>query len=79
MRLFLTKHSLDDYTHRHILEAHAHLLQATAKNAAQDAVHYYLCWRSLDWWRKSIDDAEKSGNQYVRLADLLTNIEKENA
>lgn len=47
-------------------------MEATAGNAARDAVHYYTAVRTIDSWRKILDEAEKSGEKYLSMADLIT-------
>lgn len=74
MKIFWTKKALQDYV---ALDRY-NFMDATARNAAIDAVHYYLCWRTLDWWREAIDKAEKQGSKYVSLAELVAVIQKEN-
>jgi hypothetical protein len=49
----------------------ASFMEATARNAARDAIHYYTCLRTIDQWRHLLDEAEKSGDKYVSMADLV--------
>lgn len=51
---------------------------SAAHQAATESVHYYFAFRDLDWWRKAIDEAEKSGEKYLAFAQLVTKIKKEN-
>ena len=78
MRIFLTKRSLENYLQTEVLKDRHKFMQATARNAAADALHYYVCYRTLDWWRQAIEQAEQQGNKYVSLAELFTVVQKEN-
>jgi hypothetical protein len=46
-------------------------MEAAARNAALNALHYYVAIRSIDDWRKILDEAEKSKDTYISLADLV--------
>lgn len=74
MRIFLTKKSLQRYVDQHKVD----FSQANSNNAAKYALHYYVCYRTLDWWRKTIDEAEKDGNKYMSLAEGFLKIQEEN-
>lgn len=53
-------------------------MPAVARNAARQAIHYYACKRTIGWYRIQLDKAEKSGNKYMSLAELMLIAEKEN-
>lgn len=54
-------------------------MKAVAHNAAKEAVQHYVSWRSLDWWKKQIEEAEKRQEKYMALADFITTIKEENS
>lgn len=78
MKIFFRQKTFDREIDAAVHKRNANFIQSIANNAAKEAVHYYICWRTLDWWRNAISEAEKDGNKYIRLADLLTKIEDEN-
>lgn len=74
MRIFWTKRALDEHDQAHA----ARFGEGVAHNAAIEAVHYYVAFRDLGWWRKAIDKADKSGKKYLTLAELVAQIKEEN-
>lgn len=78
MKIFWTKQSLIDHDHDVAIRDRAKFMQATASNAAKNALHYYICFRSFDWWREKLDEAEKAGDKYMSLAEMFTKVREEN-
>lgn len=47
-------------------------MEATARKAASDAIHYYTAVRTTERWREIIDEADKEGtDKYLSMADLI--------
>lgn len=46
-------------------------MQAAARNAALNAIHYYVALRTIKEWHRLLDEAEKSGEKYLSLAELI--------
>lgn len=74
MRIFWTKRALDEHDQAHA----ARFSDGVAHNAAIEAVHYYVAFRALGWWKEAIEQAEKDGNKYLTLAGLVAKIKEEN-
>lgn len=70
MRLFTKKQLAKHDADIRIADRHE-FMQATARNAAKDAVHYIVCFRTIETWRELLDEAEKRGDKYTSLAELL--------
>lgn len=70
MRIF-TKKGLERHIAEQVKLRTFPQMEAISRNAATYAIHYYVCVRSIDDWRKMLDEAEKSGNKYMSLADLI--------
>lgn len=51
---------------------------AIARKAVKAGLHHFIARRPIDWFRKQLDEAEKHGEKYVTLAELMLEIEKEN-
>jgi hypothetical protein len=72
MKIFWTKAGLENY----VAADRFRFMDVTARKAAGRAIESYLGWRTLDWWREQIDEAEKADEKYARLADLIVELEK---
>lgn len=70
MRIF-TKKGLERHVAEQVKLKSFSQMEAISRNAAAHAIHYYVCVRTIDTWRKLLDEAEKSGNKYMSLADLI--------
>lgn len=70
MRLF-TQKKLNQYVTDEVIADRLNHMEASARKAAVEALHYYTCVRTIDTWRKILDEAEKSGDKYVSMAELI--------
>lgn len=78
MRIFWTQRKLDEYINERLGLTYE-VREQIARKAAADALHYYSCFRTFEWWHKALDEAEKSGkDKYMSLAQLFTKVQNEN-
>lgn len=70
IRIF-TKKGLDKYVTDEVIADRLNFMDATARNAASNAVHSIVCMRTIETWRELLDKAEKSGDKYKSLAELI--------
>ena len=78
MKIFWSQQRFNDYVRKRIIEDRHEFMQATARNAAANALHHYVVFRSFEWMRASLDKAEKEGDKYISLAKLFAQVQKEN-
>lgn len=78
MKVFWTKKSLDKYVTDEVIADRLNFMEATASNAAKNALHYYVAYRTLEWWRDAINKAEKASSKYMSLAEAFLIIQEEN-
>lgn len=78
VKIFWTKKQLAKHDEQVRINDRHEFMQGTARNAAKNAIHYYVVFRTLGWWRETIDEAEKNGNKYMSLAEGFIKIQKEN-
>ena len=71
MKIFFTKKQLDRYNRRQVEADRLKFMEGIARNGARAAVHSIVCMRTIETWRQLLDEAEKSGDKYVSLADLI--------
>lgn len=71
MKLFFTKKQLAKYNRQQVEADRVKFMEGTARNGATAAVHSIVCMRPISEWRRLLDEAEKSGNKYRSLAELI--------
>lgn len=64
---FVSDKQLADLIARDRLE----FMEAIARKGSVEAVHSLISRRSFEDWRKLLDEAEKHGDKYVKLAELI--------
>jgi predicted peroxiredoxin len=70
MRIF-TKKGLERHVAEQVKLKSFSQMEAISRNAAAHAIHYYVCVRTIDEWHRLLDEAAKSGNKYMSLAELV--------
>lgn len=74
MRLFVTDRQLDNLLH----ERNQRFMESTATNAAKEALHGFVDFRTFEWWEQTISEAKANGRSYMSLAEAFIKIQEEN-
>lgn len=74
MRLFVTDRQLDSL----VRKRNQFWMAGIATNAAKEALHGFVDFRTFEWWERTIAEAKANKRSYMSLAEAFTKIQEEN-